>query len=293
MYLPDIELHESSTLDEACELLERHAPNARLLAGGTDLFVDLKTGRIAAQHLVSINRIETLRNVSKSNGRLVIGALATPSRLSGDADMRRRFPAIYDATSQMASPQIRNVATAGGNVVSAVPCADLPPVLMAMRASITLYSSGGQREVDLDSFFVGVRKTALRTGELLKCIVVPDPPPGFGAAFARFALREGNAIAVASVAAGLLLNEDNTIRDVRVVLGAVAPTPKLVGEAAACLIGQPADDDAFKSAAQAAAEAAEPIGDVRGSADFRRELIGVLTARALASARRRAGEATR
>ncbi len=292
MYLPDLDLHEAATLEEADELMERYGPNARLLAGGTDLLVDLKTGRVAAGHLVSIKGIDALCGLSKSNGRLRIGALVTPTQLNGERIVRERFGAILDATRQMASPQIRNVATVGGNINSAVPCADLPPILMVLKASVTLWSRSGRRDVPLESFFVGPRDTLRRRGEVLTEVLVPEPPPRFGSAYARFALRNGNAIAVASVAAGLRLNDDDTVLQARVVLGAVAPIPKPVAEVGTLLAGQPAGEDAFRAASLAAIDAADPISDIRGSADFRRELVGVLTRRALATARQRAGEVT-
>ncbi|MFQ5590255.1 MAG: FAD binding domain-containing protein [Phycisphaerae bacterium] len=284
MYLPDIQLHQPATLDQACEMMEGLGPDARLLAGGTDLLVDLKTGRLSAQHLISVGRIPSMRGAGARNGGLCIGALTTPTQLIADATVSRRFAPIRDAACQMASPHIRNLATVGGNIASAVPCADLPPILMAMNASLVIWSRDGERELPLDSFFVGVRRTKLKIGEILTQVHVPEHPPRFGAAYARFALRDGNAIAVAGVAASLLLDDSNTVRDARIVLGAVAPIPKLAQRAAALLNNQPADEDSFSSAAAAAAEEAEPISDVRGSADFRRELVNVLTRRALMTA---------
>lgn len=291
MYLPDIELHETTTLGEAAAALGRYGSGARLLAGGTDVLVDLKTGRVRCNHLVSINQIEELRGISQTEGGLRIGALTTITQLDRSPIVRQRFPALLDATGKMAAPQIRNAATVGGNIASAVPCADLPPILTAMNASVVLWSSKGQREVPLKEFFIGARETVRRDDEVLLEVLVPKPPPGFGAAYARFQLRDGNAIAVAAVAAGLLLNGNGTVQDARIVLGAVAPIPKLVESAGAELVGQSPDDDAFRSAADAAMRAAKPISDVRGSAEFRRELIGVLTRRALATAHRRAKEA--
>ncbi len=290
MYLPEIELHEAATLDHAGELMERYAPDARFLAGGTDLFVDLKTRRLATNHLVSLQHIDAMRGVSVDDGHLRVGALTTPSQLNENGVLPKRLEAILDATRAMASPQIRNVATVGGNIASAVPCADLPPILMAMNASVVLWSLAGERQVPLDLFFLGVRQTALRPAEVLREIVVPKPPHRVGSAYARFALREGNAIAVAGVAAWLSLDDHDTIREARIVIGAVAPVPKLVVEAGSRLAGGPADEDAFQAAAATAMEAAEPISDVRGSADFRRELVGVLTRRALTTARQRALE---
>ena len=290
MYVPDVELHDTTTLEDAAAAMARYGPNARLLAGGTDLLVDLKTGRARFGHLVSINRIEALRGVAETAGGLRVGALTTITQLDRSPIVRERFSPILDATRKMAVPQIRNVATVGGNIAGAVPCADLPPILAAMNASVVLWSAKGERNVPLDAFFVGPRQTVLRDDEVLTTVFVPSLPPGFGVAYARFQLRDANAIAVAAVAVGLMLDRDNTVRDARVVLGAVAPIPRLAPQASAALIGQPPDERVFRSAADAAMQAAEPISDVRGSADFRREIVGVLTRRALATAYRRARE---
>jgi carbon-monoxide dehydrogenase medium subunit len=291
VFVPGIKLHEATTLEEAALLTTRYAADARLLAGGTDLLVDLKTGRISVGHVVSIRRIDSLRGVSEADGGLRIGALTTVTQLDRSPIVRQGFPPLLDATRRMAAPQIRNVATVGGNIASAVPCADLPPILTAMKASVLLWSTSGQRRVPLEAFFVGARQTVLQKNELLTAVIVQKPPPGFGAAYARFALRDGNAIAVAAVAASLVLDGDSTVRDARIVLGAVSPTPKLVEAAGAALVGGPPDEGTFRAAADAAMRAAEPISDVRGSAEFRRDLVGVMARRALATACQRAKEA--
>ncbi len=287
MYIPDIELHEPATLDEAAATLTRHAPDARLLAGGTDLLVDLKTGRASFRHLVSINGINGLQDISKTRNGLRIGALTTATQITASPIIRERYVPLLDAATKMAAQQIRNVATIGGNIAAAVPCADLPPILTAMNASVTLWSAGGERDVPLDAFFVGPRQTVLRTDEVLTAIHIPKPPPGFGAAYARFQLRDGNTIAVAAVAAGILLGNDGVVKNARIVLGAVAPIPKLVPAAGAALTGHRLDD-AIDRAATIAMMAAEPICDVRGSADFRRDIVGVMTRRAIETARDRA-----
>ena len=286
----DIQLHETTTLDEAVAAMDRYGPEARLLAGGTDLLVDLKTGRARAGHLVSLNRIQALRGLSETSIGLWIGALTTITQLDRSPIVRQRFSPLLDATRRMAAPQIRNVATVGGNIASAVPCADLPPILTALKASVVLWSAKEQRTVPLEGLFLGARQTIRHDDEVLTAVLVPRLPPGFGAAYARFQLRDGNAVAVASVAASMLLDSNDTVREARVVLGAVAPVPMLAESAGAGLVGQPPDENAFRRAGDAAMKAAEPISDVRGSADFRRELVGVLTRRALAGACRRARE---
>jgi carbon-monoxide dehydrogenase medium subunit len=291
VYIPNVELHQAATLEEAASLMARHAPHARLLAGGTDLLVDLKTGRASTRHLVSLNRIEALRGISETEAGLRIGALATIAELERSRVIRERYAPLLDAASQMAARQIRNMATVGGNITAAVPCADLPPILSAMRATVTLWSADGEREVALEAFHTGPRETVRRDTEVLTAIHVPKFPPLFGAAYARFAQRDGNAIAVAGVAASLRLADDGTVRAARVVLNAVAPVPRLVREARDALSGRPPDDEAFRLAATAARNAAEPITDVRGSAEFRRDLVEVLTRRALRGALDRAKEA--
>jgi len=288
VYVPDIELHECGTLEEASAQMRRFAPHARFLAGGTDLLVDLKTGRVATTHLISLRRIESLRGVSLTDAGLRIAAATTITELNRSPLVRRSFAPLFDASQRMAAPPIRNVATVGGNIMSAVPCADLPPILMAMHADAEIWSAEGVRTVPLDTLFVAPRRTLLRDGEIFMGVLVPKPESGFGAAYERFGLREGNAIPVASVAAGLRLDRQGTITGARVVLGAVAPIPKMAVDAAESLVGRSADDDAFGEAARLAQQASKPISDVRGSAQFRRDLVGVLARRALIKARERA-----
>ena len=292
MYLPTVEFHQTTTLSEASELLQRFGSRARLLAGGTDLLVDLKAGRVTTDHVISISRVAELKGITQQDGALHIGALTTITELGQSELVREKFPPILDATRCMAVQQIRNLATVGGNLASAVPCADLPPILTAMDTSVRVWSAGGERTLLLRDFFVGPRQTALGAGEVLSAIVVPPMPKGFGAAYARFGLREGNAIAVAAVAAGLQLAPDGSIAGARVVLGAVAPIPLPADSASGTLVGASPTEDTFAAAAKAAREEANPISDLRGSAEFRCELVEVLAKRALIKAHERAQEGT-
>jgi carbon-monoxide dehydrogenase medium subunit len=288
VYLPDFEFHEPRTADDASDLLIRHSPDARPLAGGTDLLVDLKARRVHVGHLVSLNRLDELRGLSEEGASFRIGALTTPNELADSPVVRTRFPALLDAVRDLAAPQIRNMATVAGNLASAVPSADLPPILISLHASVELRSRGNTRRLPLEAFFLGPRRTALAPGEILAAVLVPFPPKRFGAAYARFALREANACAVAGVAAGLLLDDGGTVQAARIVLGAVSPTPLLVPAAASRLVGRPLDDTALDEAAAEAFDAASPISDIRGSAAYRREIVGVLARRAVRLAGRRA-----
>ncbi len=284
------ELHEPTDLAQAADLLARFPGRARLLAGGTDLIVDLKSARTSAEHLVSLNRIESLRGIENQSG-LRIGAMTTIAEIERSPLIGGPFVALREAARQMASPQVRHLATIGGNIASAVPCADLPPVLGVLDAALVLWSPGGSRRVALTEFFIGPRQTIRREEELLVAILVPAPRPRFGAAYERFALREGNSIAVASVAASLTLGRNDSITAARIMLGAVAPVPLPVRDAEPVLCGRRLDEG-IDRAAEVAMEAAQPISDVRGSAAFRRRLVGVLTRRALRAAHQRAREAS-
>ncbi len=291
MLLSEVQLHEASTLEQASALLAQYSPDVRVMAGGTDLLVDLKTSRFSVSHLVAIHAIAGLQGVAANDKYVSIGALTSPNQLAAAAEIRQRFPAILDAAGTMAAPQIRNMGSVGGNLAGAVPSADLPPILIVLNASVRLWSQAGIRELPLDSFFSGPRQTVCRHDEILTEVHLPIPPPRFGAAYARFALREANACAVAAVAASLAFDEHQIIRQARVCIGAVAPTPKLVRSAAVALIGHPADDRAMQQAAEAAMAESRPIDDIRASAEYRRELVGILTRRALLRARQRAQEA--
>ena len=167
---------------------------------------------------------------------------------------------------------------------------DGPPLAVGMNASVILWSPGGGRSVPLASFFVGPRQSVRKEHEVLTTIVVPTAPVGFGAAYERFALRAANACAVAGVAAGLRLDDDGIIQEARIALCAVAPTPKLVAQAADVLVGHAPGDDVFEEAAAVAMEATDPISDIRGSGEYRRDLGGVPTRPALVTAPGRALE---
>lgn len=284
----DIAFHAPRTLAEALRLLDE-LENARILAGGTDLLVELREGRAEARNLISIQDVDELTGIREKGGRLEIGALATPREIAGNSLINRYNPALAQAAGGMASYPIRSMATIGGNIVSAVPSADLPPALMAAEAAVRLVSSAGIREVSLSDFFTGPRSTVCGRGEILAAAIFPPPPPGTGISWERFSLRESNALAVASVAACLTIQKGKIAR-AAVVLGAVAPTPLAAAKTAEFLSGQKPSTGLFAEAASLAAEECRPISDIRGSAWFRKEIVTVLTRRALAGALARAQE---
>jgi len=288
MHIPTLELHAAASFEDATALLSKYSPDIRILAGGTDVLTDLKSNVTGVGHLVTLGQIDSMRRISEEVDGLRIGALTTISEIVDSPLIGGAYEVLREAASQMATFQIRNTATIGGNLASANPCADLPPALMVLNAAAVVISADGQRNVPLNELITGPRETKLESNEVLAAVLVPRPPARFGAAYARFGLRNGNSIAVASVAASLVLNDDGTVQQARIALGAVAPVPTMVEGANLWLEGRKLNGDASAEAARAAMQAAEPISDIRGSAEYRRELVGVLTKRALKAAEKRA-----
>ena len=279
--------HRPATLAEASALGEQFGACAAFLAGGTELIPDYQRGRETAAHLIALDGIRELRGIAVDGDTLRIGALTTVAEIASSPLVARWLPALADAARSIGSPQIRSRATLGGNFCRAVSCADLPPAAIAGGARLRLSSRGGERLLDAQEFFVASRRTVLMHGELLVELLIPTPVASSGTSFQRFAHRRGMALAVASVAAALTLDGDR-IGSATIALGAVAPTPVVVHEAPSLLVGELPSDDLFRRVALVCAEAARPISDIRGSADFRRELVAVLARRALDQATSRA-----
>lgn len=287
MALCEFSYHRPETLLEAFALSRRLGDGTLYLAGGTELVPDFRRGAETATHLIALEGVSELAGISTKGGELRIGAMTTIREVGVSAEVRRFFPALAEAALSLGSPQIRSVATIGGNFCRAVPCADTPPPCIAAGATVRLASADGERTVFAEVFFVGPRKTILRPGEVLVEIVIPIQPPSSGASYQRFALRRGSALAVASVAARLVLDGER-IAAARVALGSVAPVPVLAARAMALLEGQPPTEEVFARAAVSAAAEARPITDIRGTEPFRRHLVEVLARRALAEAASRA-----
>ncbi len=286
MSLYEARFHTPQTLNEALRLLAE-LEQARILAGGTDLLVDLKQGLVRARNLISLQEIKELKDITEEKNRIRIGAMVTAQDLICNPLINRSLPALVDAARSMASYQIRSMATIGGNISSAVPSADLPPSLMAAEARVELHCLDSSREVLLSSFFSGPRETVCGEGEVLTFIHFPLLPPKTGVSYQKLALREANSLAVASVAARLTI-ANGKITGAAVVLGAVAPTPVLAMKTSRFLVGKEPSESLFARVAQMAKEECHPISDIRGSLWFRKELVEVLTRRALAEASERA-----
>lgn len=283
--------HRPATLADACALGLELGSRAAFLAGGTELLPDFQRGRESATHLIALDRITGLSSIRTDAEGLRIGALATVGAVAVSPVVGAWLPALAEAARALGSPQIRSLATIGGNFCRAVPCADLPPVGIVAGARLRLAGVRGTREVTAEQFFLGPRKTVLGPGEILQEIVIPPQPARAGSSYQRFALRRGSSLAVASVAVRVVLERD-TVVEARIALGAVAPIPCLAPRAGALLEGHRLSTDRFAQAAAEAAAEARPISDVRGTEAFRRKLVEVLTRRALEEAAGRARQHT-
>jgi len=291
MVLPKFEYHDPSTLDEACQIMAELKEKARPLAGGTDLLVNMRRGTVSPEHVVSLGRIEELRGIYPSNGQLRLGACLTAAEIGQSKEVNDLINPLGSGANSLGSPLIRNLATIGGNLVTARPAADLPPPLMAYGASVVLKNSSGKRAVSLDNFFRGPGQTVMEPDELLTEITVETPPPYSGGGYIKLGARKTLITSIVNVAAFLSLDDrDGTITSARVVLGAVAPVPMRAPSSEQVLLGEKPTDALFLRAGEAAAGDSKPIDDFRGSAEYRRAMVEVLTRRALNMALRKAKE---
>ncbi len=279
----DFEYYFPFALKDALALLERYGEQARVLAGGTDLIVQMKSGRAGPAAVIDVKNLTELKRMEwKDNDTLFIGAAVPLSRVAAWPELKARFGILYDACSMIGSFQLRNRGTVGGNVCNAAPSADSIPPLLCLNARAVIASSKGMRIVPLDGFFRGPGKTNLASNELLLGIEVPAPPCRSAGVYLRHTPRVDMDIAVVGVA-GFLVLEDNgpVCQEARIALGAVAPTSIRVPAAEAVLKGQAITGQMIAETAAKAAELAKPISDVRGSAEYRQEMVKILTTRAL------------
>ncbi|MBI3097249.1 MAG: FAD binding domain-containing protein [Planctomycetes bacterium] len=296
MILPELTCHRPATLAEALRLLGELGAEAAVVCGGTDVLVDMKERLRAPKHLVSIRRIAPLGEMALDpDGALRIGAAVTANAIAASALVRPEAPALAEAAGTLASYPVRNLATIGGNLISAVPSSDFAPILVALEAEAILEGREGRRAVPLDRFFLGVRRTVRQPHEILTAVRIPagslmSAEVRVGACYLKFAYRGASSLAVAGVAARIRLAPypNSGCLGCRVVLGAVAPTPILVHPAAACRFGNRFNAECLGENARLALEQAQPIDDIRGSAKYRLEIVDALTRRAVETAGKRA-----
>ena len=267
------------SLPQALELLRRLNGQAHVIAGGSDLIIKMRRGELAPATIINIKRLPELKGISfdKESG-LRLGALTTLGELTRSPIIHKYYPCLTKTANLIASRQIRNFATVGGNLCNASPAADTAPPLIALEATVHLVGPQGERELPLEDFFLGPGQAALAQGELLQRINVP--PPDGETVYIKHIPRAFMDISIVGVCVRVKL-ADNVCRFARIVLGAVAPTPLRAQQAEAALLDQPLTPDCIDQAAKLAAEESAPIDDPGGSAWYRRRMVEVVTRRGL------------
>jgi CO/xanthine dehydrogenase FAD-binding subunit len=281
--------HEPRNVEEALRVLGAN-PGAGIVAGGTDLVVADRSGKRALPAaLIAIHRLPELREIKPGDaGSTRIGALVTHAALETSSLIRDEYTALSDAAALVGSPATRHVGTIGGNLCNASPAMEAGSPLLVFGASVELASPAGSRQIPVAEFVVGPAKTALKPGELLTGLLLPKLPDRTGSAYLRLEYRQAMEIAVVGAAALVTLDESGRCAKARLGLTAVAPTCIRVPQAEAMLSGQALSAELIDKAGDTAAASARPIDDVRGSAEYRREMVAVIAARALSTAWRRA-----
>ncbi len=274
---------EPATIEEAVSLLTKYNGRAKVIAGGTDLLVQMRQKVIRPDYVVDIINIPGLDyiNYDKEKG-LRIGALTTIRSLEKSAELCQRYTVISQASSQLGSVAIRNMGTLGGNLCNAAPSAETAPALIGLSAKARIVGPDGERVVPLEDFFTGPGTTVLKTAELLVEIQVPVLPPRTKGVYLKHAIRGAIDLAIVGVAIIITLEPETKVcEDIKVVLGAVAPTPMRAKKTEELIRGKRIDDTLINESAESASTEAHPISDVRASAWYRTEMVKVLTRRVL------------
>jgi len=286
MILKNFEYLAPATVEEALALLGREG--TKVLGGGTDLLIHMRAGVASPKYLVDLSRLG-LSYIRREAGVIKIGATTTVAELLASGVVQPDLTCLVEAAEEFAAVQTRNMATVGGNLCSAVPSADLPPPMLVLDAQVKVTGRNGDRTLALEQFFTGPKTTILTAGEILTEIQVTIPPPSTGTSFLKLGRRQVLTLAIVNVAALVSLSEDGrTVENVRIALGAVAPTPLRARQAESILEGQELSETLIEEAASIAATEIAPISDLRATAEYRRDVSRVLVRRALLEAWRRA-----
>ena len=277
-----------ATVEEAVRALAGASGVVKVLSGGTDLLVQLRSGRVKPDLIVDIKRIPDMLGVRERDDAFVIGA-ATPGAMIGECEvLRQTWPGVVEAANLIGSTQIQGRATLAGNLCNASPAADSVPALIAARATCVVAGTNGRREVAVESIVTAPGRTVLGRDEFIVAFHLPKRPPGSADAYLRFIPRTEMDIAVVGAGVSVTLDRGGVCTDARVVLGAVAPTALVVADAAAALTGRPLDATALNGLDQAARRACKPIDDKRGTIEYRIKVAGVIACRAATIAYERA-----
>jgi CO/xanthine dehydrogenase FAD-binding subunit len=283
------ELLQPRSLQEALEMKKNYGERAKVLAGGTDLLVLLKDGKLKAETVMSLSGVSELNFIRSEDGGVTLGALASHRDVALSPLMQQRYPDLVEACSQVGAIQIQNLGTVGGNICNASPAADAAPPLLSMDAVLTLASTRGERRVPINQFFLGPRETVLEPDEILKDMFLPHGAGRRGATYLKLGRREAMEIAIVGIGVAVHLNgSDHLISECRIAMGSVAPTPVRARPAEELMNNKEITSELIDEVAAVAAEAARPISDVRASAEYRLDMIRVLCRRAFQAALERA-----
>jgi carbon-monoxide dehydrogenase medium subunit len=279
-----------TSVEEAVKALAGVSGTAKVLSGGTDLLVQLRSGRLRADLIVDTKKIPGISGIRAEGGGFVIGAATSGAMIGEHAALGAAWPGIVEAANLIGSTQIQGRASLAGNLCNASPAADSVPALIAARATCVVAGSNGRREVPVEAVATGPGRTSLAPDEFIVEFRLPKRPPRSADAYLRFIPRTEMDIAVVGVGVNLTLDASGACTDARLVLGAVAPTAVIVAEAATALVGRKLDETALAALDKAARAACKPIDDKRGTVTYRVKVAGVLARRAAAIAYKRAGE---
>lgn len=280
MIPPAFDYYSPATVKEAIGLLKQHAPDAMILSGGMSLIPLLKLRLAAPQCLIDINRISDLSYVKEESGFLKIGALTREVDLEKSEVVKSKYPLLVDTTVVIGDPLIRNRATVAGNLAHGDPANDHPATMLALGAEIGVVGPNGERKIPIAEFFTGLFSTALQPGEILTEIRIPVPPPRSGGAYLKLERKVGD-FATVGVAAQLTLGKNDTCERIGIGLTNVGSKPIEPKKAEEALRGKKIDAKTIEQAAQLASEESQPRSDLRGSAEYKKDLVKVLTARAI------------
>jgi len=275
------------TLEEAIALLQKLGSEAKLLSGGQSLIPMMKLRLVSPEYIVDINRIPGLDYISESDGQLRIGALTREHELESSPVVKTNFPILSDTAKVIADPLVRSQATVCGNLAHGDPANDHPATMLALGATVVATGPKGQRQIPIEDFFPALFTTALEPEEILTEIRIPLPPPQSGGAYLKLERKVGD-FATAGVAVQITLDDADVCKSAGLGLTNVGLTPIKAKQAESYLVGKKLDDATIAHAAELAASESQPMDDIRGSADYKRDLVRVLTARALATALNRA-----
>ena len=286
--MPRVSYMAPTTVDEAVKALAGAAGLTKILSGGTDLLVQLKSGRVKPDLIVDTKRIPDLIGIREEGGFFVIGAATPGVMLSANEQLEHALPGVVEGVDLIGSTQIQGRASIAGNLCNASPAADSVPPVIAARGIAVVAGPNGKREVPVENIVTGPGQTSLAKGEFVVAFKIPKPKPRQAGAYLRFIPRTEMDIAVVGCAVDVTLDAGGTCTDARVVLGAVAPTQLIVEDAAKALIGHKLDADTLANLDAAAQRACKPINDKRGTIEYRTKIAGVLARRAAAIAFERA-----